>query len=144
VSLAVCATIVIDGDVTVLPSIIVSETVNKANLHSVSEAVAVPAVTNVIVVTVVFVGAVKKARFKRPDEALAPPITPCPRGNQSIALLLACIAQRRFEFTVTLPLNLASLSVPEVTCEAASDRASTPPVAWLAACPETLATKLQA
>jgi hypothetical protein len=109
---------VIDGDVTVVPSVIVSETANSANLHSVSEAVAVPAVTKVIVVTVVFVGAVKNARVKRPDEALAPPITPCPRGNQSIALLLACIAHRRFSFRVTLPLSLASGSVPLVRSEA--------------------------
>jgi hypothetical protein len=118
VSLAVWATIVIVGDVSVVPSVIVSETVNSANLHSVSEAVAVPALTNVIVVTVLFVGAVKKAKLRRPLLAPAAPITPCPRGNQSIALLLACIAHRRFEFTVTFDESLASASVPLLRSEA--------------------------
>ena len=38
----------------------------------------------------------------------------------------------------------AASSVPDVICEAASATASAPPLAWLAACPVTLATKSQA
>ena len=53
VSLAVRATIVIDGVVAVTESVIVSDTVNSANWHSESDAVTVPAFAKVIVVAVI-------------------------------------------------------------------------------------------
>ena len=117
-SFAVRATIVIIGDVPVTESTIVSFTVNSANLHSDSEAVAVPPVINVSVVAVNEYGAVKNASIRLPENAAALPIVPCPRGNQSIDVLVVCIAQRRFSFRVTLLLNLASGSVPLVRSEA--------------------------
>lgn len=118
VSLEVRATIVIEGVVTVTESVIVSDTVNSANLHSESDAVIVPAFTNVIVVAVRLYGAVKNASFRLPLVAVALPIVPWFLGNQSMAVVVVCIAQRRFSFRVMLPLNLASASVPLVRSEA--------------------------
>jgi hypothetical protein len=114
VSLAVRATIVIDGVVAVTESVIVSLTVNSANLHSDSDAVLVPAFTNVIVVAVKLYGAVKNASFRLPLVALALPIVPWFLGNQSIDAAVVCIAHRRFSFRVTSPLNLASGRIPLV------------------------------
>jgi hypothetical protein len=76
VSFAVLATIVIIGDVPVTESIIVSSTVKSANLHSDSEAVAVPPVINVSVVAVNEYGAVKNASIRPPLVAPALPIVP--------------------------------------------------------------------
>jgi hypothetical protein len=118
VSFAVLATIVIIGDVPVTESIIVSSTVKSANLASDSEAVAVPLVINVSVVAVNEYGAVKNDSIKLPEDVPAPPRTPCPRGNQSIDVLVVCIAHRRLALSVTLPLSLASASVPLVRSEA--------------------------
>jgi hypothetical protein len=56
---------------------------------------------------------VKNASIRPPLEVPALPMVPCPRGNQSIDVDVVCIAQRRLSFSVTLPLSLASDTVPE-------------------------------
>jgi hypothetical protein len=104
--------------VTVIESVIVSETVNSANRHSESDAVAVAAFTKVIVLAVIEYGAVKNASIRLPLAAFVRPMVPCPRGSQSIEVAVDCIAHRRFWLTVTLLLNLASGSVPLVRSEA--------------------------